>query len=395
VAVVLGGWVQNLLADRLEGRSGESEFDRSVERFTNFERMLSADGTVFVKLWMHLPKREHEKRIAKARRERGDTWRVDEIDWRICDNYDALAPLAEELLQRTTTEETTWRVIESTDSRHRGVACAERVLEAIQGAIAAAPREPPKPAAPAPAPSPSVLDRVDLSESLRHKEYKPRLEELQRRLFKFVERAEKRGMRTLLVFEGWDAAGKGGVIRRITHALDARDYSVVPMGAPTEEEQQYHYLWRFWRHVPRAGKMVIFDRSWYGRVLVERVEGFTSEPDWQRAYKEINAFEQELVEANTVLLKFWLHIDADEQLRRFRDREKTPYKKYKITDEDYRNRDQWDAYVAAVHDMVEHTSTKAAPWHLVAANDKRLARIQVIETVCDALKAASKKGRKG
>ena len=368
-------------------------FDRWIERVTRFERALAADGAVFVKLWIHLPKHEHEKRLAKARKKQGDTWRVDEVDWRICDNYDALAPLAEELLQRTTTPEAPWQVVEASDARHRDVASAEHVLDGLEQAIALPARAAPGPPASAPAPTPSVLDRVDLSAALARDEYKPRLDKLQRSLFKLANRADEREVRTVLVFEGWDAAGKGGVIRRVTHALDARDYRVVPIAAPSAEQLQYHYLWRFWREIPRAGKMLIFDRSWYGRVLVERVEGLAAEAEWQRAYSEINAFEQELVEANTVLLKFWLHVDPDEQLRRFQERERTAYKKYKITDEDYRNRGQWDAYVAAVHEMVERTSTPDAPWHLVPANDKRFARVQVLETISDALKQATKKRR--
>jgi polyphosphate kinase 2 (PPK2 family) len=192
----------------------------------------------------------------------------------------------------------------------------------------------------------------------------------------------------VLVFEGWDAAGKGGVIRRITQAMAVRDYRVVPIAAPTEEERVRHYLWRFWRQLPPAGQMLIFDRSWYGRVLVERVEGFARPDEWQRAYDEIVDFESQLTERGTVVQKFWLHIDADEQLARFKAREKTPYKKYKITDEDYRNRERWDDYVAAVNEMVARTSMPHAPWHLIPANDKRQARIQVLDALCTALKKA-------
>ena len=189
----------------------------------------------------------------------------------------------------------------------------------------------------------------------------------------------------MLVFEGWDAAGKGGVIRRLTQAMDAQDYRVIPIGAPTDWEKAHHYLWRFWQHIPRRGRVVIFDRSWYGRVLVERVEGFATPEEWRWAYSEINDFEAQLHEHNRVVLKFWLHIDPDEQLRRFQAREQTPYKKYKITAEDYRNRDRWHDYELAVTDMVSRTSTHDAPWHLIPANDKRRARLKVIKTFCKAL----------
>jgi polyphosphate kinase 2 (PPK2 family) len=197
-----------------------------------------------------------------------------------------------------------------------------------------------------------------------------------------------------MVFEGWDAAGKGGAIRRMTCGLDARCYRIVPIGVPTDEEEARHYLWRFWRHLPRAGNMTLFDRSWYGRVLVERVEGFATEDEWRRAYKEINDFEELLVEHGIVLLKFWLHISKDEQWRRFQERAQIPYKQYKIGPEDYRNREKWALYEAAVNELVERTSTGLAPWTLVEANDKRFARCRILRVCCAALDAAVKQGRK-
>jgi polyphosphate kinase 2 (PPK2 family) len=243
---------------------------------------------------------------------------------------------------------------------------------------------------PAVADFPDALGGVDLSQSLAKDKYSEALDKYQARLAKLSRQAREQDLSCVLVFEGWDAAGKGGVIRRITQAMAVRDYRIVPIAAPTEEERVRHYLWRFWRQLPPAGQMLIFDRSWYGRVLVERVEGFTPEPVWRRAYDEINDFEAQLYEHGMVVQKFWLHIDPEEQLRRFKAREQTAYKKYKITQEDYRNREKWDAYVGAVNEMVARTSTGRAPWHLVAANDKHSARIQVLKTVCDALKGALK-----
>jgi len=397
MGVFLGGWAQSPVARRLDGSLDAAGFDRWVDHVARFERALVEDGALLLKFWIHLPKREHEEQVAKARKGRGRTWRVDERDWRICDEYDALLPVAEEMVQRTTSAQAPWHLVEGTDDRHRDVFVARTLLESVTRRLGSAPRKTaaPTPAAPLPRttpPHPNVLDAVDLSASVPYDDYKKRLEKLQRRLFKWVERAGEAGLRSVLVFEGWDAAGKGGVIRRITRALDARDYRVVPISAPTPEEARHHYLWRFWRRVPVAGKVVIFDRSWYGRVLVERVEGYAAEAAWRRAYPEINDFEQQLVEADSLVLKFWLHIDPEEQLRRFRAREHTGYKKYKITGDDYRNREKWDAYAAAVHEMVAATSTPEAPWHLVAAEDKRWARLRVIDTICDALKR-SLKGR--
>jgi polyphosphate kinase 2 (PPK2 family) len=189
----------------------------------------------------------------------------------------------------------------------------------------------------------------------------------------------------ILVFEGWDAAGKGGVIRRITAAMDARDYRVIPIAAPNDEERAHHYLWRFWRQIPGAGRMTIFDRSWYGRVLVERVEGFATEAEWTRAYAEIVDFEQQLYDHRALILKFWIHIDSAEQLKRFRSRQDTPYKDYKITEEDYRNRERRNDYELAANEMLGRTWTEYAPWHLVEGNDKRFARIKVLKIICDQL----------
>jgi polyphosphate kinase 2 (PPK2 family) len=201
-------------------------------------------------------------------------------------------------------------------------------------------------------------------------------------------KAQENGISTILVFEGWDAAGKGGAIRRLTGALDARTYQVIPIAAPTDEERAHHYLWRFWRHLSRGGRFTIFDRSWYGRVLVERVEGFATEQEWRRAYSEINEFEEQLVDHGMVLVKYWVHITADEQLRRFKEREHAPYKKWKLTEEDWRNRSKWADYERAVNEMVERTSTRLAPWTLVEGNDKYFARLKVLKTACRSLKMA-------
>jgi polyphosphate kinase 2 (PPK2 family) len=190
------------------------------------------------------------------------------------------------------------------------------------------------------------------------------------------------------VLEGWDAAGKGGIIRRVTRAIDARSYRVITISAPTDEERAHHYLWRFWRHIPRGGRFTIYDRSWYGRVLVERVEGFAAEDEWIRAYREINEFEEELTDHGIVLVKFWVHIDPDEQLARFKAREETSFKQHKLTEEDWRNREKWDDYAHAVNDMVERTSTEFAPWNLIEGNDKRWARVRALQVLCERLEKA-------
>jgi polyphosphate kinase 2 (PPK2 family) len=223
---------------------------------------------------------------------------------------------------------------------------------------------------------------------LDKKDYNQELAFYQGKLNKLAREAHLKKHSTIIVFEGWDAAGKGGAIRRLTPAFDARAYQIIPIAAPTDEEKQHHYLWRFWRHIPRAGILTIYDRSWYGRVLVERVEGFATDQEWQRAYSEIVNFEEALVAHGILLLKFWLHIDKDEQLRRFKEREQIPYKQYKITEEDYRNREKWDDYQIAVNDMVTRTSTQKAAWHLIEANDKKYARVKLLKIFCERLEKA-------
>jgi polyphosphate kinase 2 (PPK2 family) len=233
----------------------------------------------------------------------------------------------------------------------------------------------------------TVLSSLDMSQHLTKPDYKKQLKACQARLNLLHRKALKKKISTILLFEGPDAAGKGGAIRRVTRALDARHYQVIPIAAPTDEERAHHYLWRFWRHQSRAGRITIFDRSWYGRVLVERVEGFATEEEWKRAFAEINEFEEQLTDHGILLLKFWEHITKDEQLERFKAREQTPHKRWKLTEEDWRNREKWEDYEWAVNDIVEHTSTHSAPWVLVEGNDKRFSRIKVISTFCDRLEA--------
>jgi polyphosphate:AMP phosphotransferase len=390
VGMFFGSWYTDPIIGRTYKQSGGAEFDRSLSRIEFFEQQLAQDGALIVKLWLHLSKKAQKKRLTKLESDPKTSWRVSPMDWKHFKLYDRFVKFSEQALQRTDTGFSPWTVIEASNDRYREITVGRTVLEAIRKRLASKPQATTSPSAKkaAAADIVSVLDRVNLEKTLSAKDYDRKLATLQGRLSRLSRAAWEKKVSSVLVFEGWDAAGKGGTIRRLTAAMDARLYRVVPIAAPTDEERARQYLWRFWRHIPRAGRFTIFDRSWYGRVLVERVEGFARDDEWQRAFQEINEFEDQLVEQGTMVTKFWVHISKDEQLRRFKERQKTEFKQYKITDEDWRNRKQWNAYEEAINEMVVRTGTRGAPWVIVAGNDKRFARIQVLETVCRRLEKA-------
>jgi polyphosphate:AMP phosphotransferase len=295
------------------------------------------------------------------------------------------------MLRETSTADAPWMVVEGSDERYRSLTIGRTILDALRRRLDEPNRVPHRPRIPASTPSidgVSVIDRLDLDRKVDKQDYKDQLDELQGRLNTLTRHKKFDKLSVVAAFEGSDAAGKGGSIRRVTQALDARRYTVIPVAAPNDEEKARPYLWRFWRQLPERGRIAIFDRTWYGRVLVERVEKFCGEADWMRAYSEINDFEEQLVNNRTVVVKFWLQISSEEQLRRFKERQATPFKQHKITDEDWRNREKWDAYNQAVCDMIDRTSTELAPWKLVPANDKYFARLEVLRTLADAIEAA-------
>ena len=379
-------WTLGAVVDRAVGRIDEGGLDRRIRHIQNFEKALIDDGALFLKFWLHLPKKALKKRLDRAEKDRGRAWRVTKGDRSLCKIYDDVRRVSEQVVRRTSRGAALWNVVLSTDARYRDVTVAQALLEQLTKRL----RRPRKsrtarPASVAHDPT-TVLDRVDLTTTLSKDSYEKKLAKYWARLAKLSEKAHKRGIASVLAFEGWDAAGKGGVIRRLTHAMDAAHYRVLPIAAPTDEELAHHYLWRFWRNVPRKGHVAIFDRSWYGRVLVERVEGFASGEEWKRAYAETNDFEEQLANRGILVLKFWIHISQEEQLRRFKARENIPFKKYKITPDDYRNREKWNDYELAANEMFQRTSTDHAPWCLVPGNNKRVARITVLKAVCRALK---------
>jgi len=386
LAIYTGNFALDTIGERLRGVIDDSEFERRLDHMASFEQTLRDHGVLVLKFWIHISKKEFARRIKKSLSKAGDGGRLDEMDHLVFGAYDDGRILSERILRRTDSSHAPWYIVESVDARYRDLT----VAKAIRSALLARLTQPLVPeinrvASSIPPPEHTILDNVDLTARLGESEYKTQRRQLQVRLRHLTLRARAEGVPSVVVLEGWDAAGKGGVIRRLTRAMDVQDYQIVPVAAPTDEELAHHYLWRFWRDLPGAGHMLIFDRSWYGRVLVERVEGLVPETAWRRAYTEINDFEDQIVRHGIPFCKFWLHIDRDEQLRRFQDRENTPYKKYKITDEDYRNSERWDDYRSAVNEMVQRTSTEFAPWTLVPANDKRFARVEVLRTICDIL----------
>ncbi len=412
IGLFMSAWYSQAVLERVHGAIDEAQFDKLLEHIAIFEQELADEGTLIVKFWLHLGYKAQKKRFKELEADPLTSWRVSQSDWDNLEKYEDFVATAERAIARTSTGSAPWQIVEGLDLRYCGLTVAKAIRDAlrthlaevqVKKQLAAEMKSRETQVAVAEkgngaddsavgvlrsASGLTILSGLDMKQSLNKRAYNAKLAELQAELHELHLKAIEAKVSGICVFEGWDAGGKGGAIRRMTAALDARNYRVIPIAAPTDEELAQHYLWRFWRHISRAGRMTFFDRSWYGRVLVERVEGFAGEPEWRRAYAEINDFEEQLASHGIVLSKFWLHITPDEQLARFKSREETPYKRWKLTEEDWRNREKWEHYEQAVNDMVERTSTNHAPWTLVEGNDKRFARVRVLQTVCDRLKAA-------
>ncbi|MBS5586713.1 MAG: polyphosphate:AMP phosphotransferase [Clostridiales bacterium] len=382
------GWygetVQNRMDDALSGK----EYRRRIQSINNFERQLSDNGYLVVKFFLHIPKKIQDERFEKLLSSKNTEWRVSKADKRENKHYEEYASAWDELMDKTDTAAAPWHIIDGSE-RAKWLEVYRVLIKAIDAALAGE-----RPAcAPAeekfPLLSMPLLCDVFLQQEVEEDDYRSRLKEAQSRLGNLHNRIYRQKIPVILVYEGWDAAGKGGNIKRVAAALDPRGYEVVPIASLDKHELSRHYLWRFWNHIPKTGHIAIFDRSWYGRVMVERIEGLCGDA-WKRAYREMNEFEKELSDWGAVILKFWLHIDKDTQLERFSDRQNTPEKRWKITDEDWRNREKWDRYEVAVNEMLQKTSTAYAPWHIIESTDKKYARLKVLGIVIDALEAALK-----
>jgi polyphosphate:AMP phosphotransferase len=389
IGVYVGSWYSDPLSNRVYGKIDDGQLQQELMQIRQLEQELIDDGTLIIKCWLHLKKSGQKSRLKMLEKNPDTQWQVTERDKKHLKMYDDFVTVAENMLTETSTGDSPWLIVDGSDIRYSSLTVGKHILNRIEQHIHF--RENNSQTAPLPKNQQvnmfqqNLLDSLDLSLKLDKKSYNAKLSKYQGKLNKLSRQAHELKKSSILVFEGWDAGGKGGAIRRLTHAMDARNYQVIPVAAPTDEEKMHHYLWRFWRHIPRAGQVTIYDRSWYGRVLVERVEGFASKKKWKQAYSEIVNFEEAMSDHGTLLLKFWLHIDKDEQLARFKAREQISYKKHKITEEDYRNREKWDEYNIAVNEMVTRTSTQKNPWIMVEANDKKYARIKVLKAYCQQL----------
>ncbi|MGB3287683.1 MAG: polyphosphate:AMP phosphotransferase [Burkholderiaceae bacterium] len=392
IGIVFGSWYQPLLAEAARKHPDQEKIQSLGREIREFESTLADNGVQVVKLWYHLSRKAQKKRTAQLLSDPHTAWQVRPEDVEAGKKFGRLRDAASLTLSLTDAGHAPWRVIPAADPDTRSISTGQAVLAALHERSRKPPRLPSSPVAAAS--QPPTLQALDYSARLAESEYDEQLAHWQSRLARLARHGKLRGIPVVLVFEGQDAAGKGGTIRRVTHALDARQFRAIPISAPTSEELAHPYLWRFWRDLPAPGRFAIFDRSWYGRVLVERVEGYASETEWRRAYQEIRQFESQLQDSGAVVLKFWLAVSKDEQLKRFHEREESPFKSFKITPEDWRNRKKWDAYVLAANEMFEQTGTESCPWHLVPSDDKRHARIAVLECVVKALERARKDRKK-
>ena len=387
LGILFGSWYTQPVVRHAMGELDEGDFDAEMQRINEFEQLLTDDGALLVKLWFHISEDSAQKRLQDDVKDHLKHLNIPEENKTFIKRYREFVGISERTIRETDTSHAPWHLIEAEDDNYRDLTAGETLLRAMKSHFAREEQAPPPNVDHQSLLSdqPTILDTVPIDKKLAAEDYKKKLKKYQDRLEALSWEARKKGVSCIAVFEGWDAAGKGSALRRVTQAIDPRLFRLVQFAAPTDEERAHHYLWRFWRHIQRDGRSTFFDRSWYGRVLVERVEGFAREDEWQRAYSEINRFEESLASHGSVVLKFWVHISKEAQLARFKAREVTPHKQHKITEEDWRNRDKWDDYEVAIHDMVTHTSTQHAPWALIAGNDKKYARIQILKTFCERL----------
>ena len=380
-------WMEEVVEGMIGESIDEDEYKKRVHSINVMERQLCDNGYLVIKFFFHISKKEQKKRLEKLKSSKDTKWRVDREDLFQNKNYDRFLDMYERYLEDTNRSRAPWYVIDAKDWKNAELQVLRFLNQGIDIALTNQKMNVPILQNTFPMEKLPKLSEIPLKDkSLSEEEYRSELDRLQKELRELGNRLYRKKIPVIIAYEGWDAAGKGGNIKRITQALDPRDFVVEPIASPEPHEKARHYLWRFWTRLPKTGHITIFDRTWYGRVMVERLEGFCSENDWQRAYNEINEFEKELSDWGAVIIKFWVQIDKDTQLARFNDRQNTPEKQWKITDEDWRNREKWDLYETAIDEMIEKTSTAFAPWHILESVDKKYARIKALQTVIDEIK---------
>ena len=383
------GWMDQIMKERRDGKLDDKAYAQRVDSVKRFERGLTDNGYLVLKFFFHISKKEQESRIEALLSEKDTAWRVSEGDLWQNRHYDKCLEAFDRYLDDTNTPSAPWYIVNSKSKKFAELQVMETLCMGIETALHNESLAVPLLQNAFPLIKMPKLRDVPLEgKTLDEEEYKKELKELQAKLGQLHNRLYRKRVPVIIAYEGWDAAGKGGNIKRLTGALDPRGFEVHPIASPEPHEKARHYLWRFWTRLPKDGHIAIFDRTWYGRVMVERLEGFCSENDWQRAYYEMTEFEQELHNWGAVILKFWVQIDKDTQLARFTERQNTPSKQWKITDEDWRNREKWDLYEQAVDEMLQKTSTTYAPWHILESVDKKYARIKALHIVIDALEKA-------
>ncbi|MCI9116796.1 polyphosphate:AMP phosphotransferase [Acutalibacter sp. JLR.KK004] len=382
------GWMDEIMKDRLQGGMSDEVYAQRVDSVKRFERQLTDNGYLVLKFFFNINKKEQAKRIDGLLEDKDTAWRVGRRDVWQNRHYEDCQDAFDRYLTDTNTPSAPWYLVEAKNKKFAELQVMETLCMGIETALHNDKLAVPLLQNAFPLVKMPKLKDVPLDKTISDEEYKSELDRLQAKLRMLHNRLYRKRVPVIMVYEGWDAAGKGGNIKRVTGALDPRGFEVHPIASPEPKEKARHYLWRFWTRLPKTGHIAIFDRSWYGRVMVERLEGFCSENDWQRAFYEMNEFEQELHNWGAVILKFWVHIDSDTQLARFTDRQNTPSKQWKITDEDWRNREKWDEYEMAIDEMLQKTSTTFAPWHILESVDKKYARIKALQIVVDTLEKA-------
>ncbi len=378
-----GSWMDDVTRSYLTDVISKDEYNRNLTSIKRFERQLSDNGYLVVKFFFHISRKEQKKRLKELEKSNSTQWRVEKFDKWQNKHYKKCLETYDDYLDSTNQFVAPWYFIDSKSRKWAELQVTEILVKSIDIALQNTGRAVPILQNTFPLEKIPKLSQIPLDKKISQEEYREKLDKLQARLSELHNELYRKKIPVVIAYEGWDAAGKGGNIKRLTAALDPRGFEVHPIASPEPHEKNRHYLWRFWTRLPKDGHVAIFDRTWYGRVMVERLEGFCSENDWQRAYNEINEFEQELTDWGAIVIKFWVQIDKDTQLKRFTDRQNTPEKQWKITDEDWRNREKWDLYEEAIDEMIQKTSTVSAPWHILESNDKYYARIKALTVVIE------------